>query len=262
MRGRITGKSCPGSQTSSSRLASPTTATSSIPSSSSARRGGVDLRQAAVDDDEVGRVGELARPPGDLVDRAVDASACRRPPAVLDLRSQLDLGRSLALVEVAPEAAGQHLVHRRGVVHVGCRRARSRAPRTMNRRYSDLRGRPSSKTTIDATTLVPCTWLTSKHSMRSGASSSSRDVLELLEGLAAGGEVAGPGHLVPGQATARRCGATVSISGALVAALRDPQVDAAAAQPAEPRGQGLGVGGQRSGTSTSRGTGRRPASPP
>ena len=48
------------------------------------------------------------------------------------------------------------------------------SPRTMKRRYSDLRGRPSSKTTIEPTTWVPCTWLMSKHSMRSGASSSSR----------------------------------------------------------------------------------------
>ena len=40
----------------------------------------------------------------------------------------------------------------------------------VNRRYSSLRGRPSSKTTIDATMFVPLRCDTSKHSMRSGAS--------------------------------------------------------------------------------------------
>src|SRR5439155_683869 len=47
----------------------------------------------------------------------------------------------------------------------------SLAPRTANLRYSDLRARPSSKTTIDATTLVPCKLETSKHSIRSGGTS-------------------------------------------------------------------------------------------
>ncbi|RAO08257.1 hypothetical protein LUPAC07_05763 [Micromonospora noduli] len=42
------------------------------------------------------------------------------------------------------------------------------APRTMNRRYSLLRGSPSSKTTMLATTSVPWIWEMSKHSMRSG----------------------------------------------------------------------------------------------
>ena len=43
-----------------------------------------------------------------------------------------------------------------------------------NRRYSLLRGRPSSKTTIEATTSVPCRLEMSKHSIRSGTTSSSR----------------------------------------------------------------------------------------
>ena len=46
-------------------------------------------------------------------------------------------------------------------------------------------------------------------------------VLQLLEGLAAGGEVAGPGHLVPGQALAGVAGDGLH-QGALVAALRAP----------------------------------------
>ena len=40
------------------------------------------------------------------------------------------------------------------------------------RRYSLLRARPSSKTTMDATTSSPWKWEMSKHSMRSGAESS------------------------------------------------------------------------------------------
>ena len=93
----------------------------------------------------------------------------------------------------------------------------------MNRRYSDLRGRPSSKTTIEATTLVPWTWQTSKHSIRSGAVGQLQGVLELLQRLAAGGQVAGAGDLVPRQGL-------VGVAlhrlhqRPLVAALRHPQV--------------------------------------
>ena len=50
-----------------------------------------------------------------------------------------------------------------------CRRSCSA---TLNRRYWSFRGSPSSNTTIEATTSVPPRWETSKHSMRSGASSS------------------------------------------------------------------------------------------
>ncbi len=48
------------------------------------------------------------------------------------------------------------------------------ASRRANRRYSDLRGTPSSNTTSEATTSVPPRWLMSTHSMRSGAVSSPR----------------------------------------------------------------------------------------
>ncbi len=47
-------------------------------------------------------------------------------------------------------------------------------PRTLNRRYSDLRAKPSSNTTMDATACSPWRSETSKHSMRSGASASPR----------------------------------------------------------------------------------------
>lgn len=36
--------------------------------------------------------------------------------------------------------------------------SRAASPVIENLRYSDLRGSPSSNTTMDATTLVPCTW--------------------------------------------------------------------------------------------------------
>ena len=80
----------------------------------------------------------------------------------------------------------------------------------MNRRYSDLRGRPSSKTTIDATTWVPCTWQMSKHSMRSGASSRLEGVLQLLSAWLR--VVRSPARVTLCRARpAWRCGATVSI---------------------------------------------------
>ena len=52
----------------------------------------------------------------------------------------------------------------------------------VNRRYSSLRGRPSSNTTMDATMFVPLRCDTSKHSMRSGVGHAQRllDVLERL----------------------------------------------------------------------------------
>jgi hypothetical protein len=66
-------------------------------------------------------------------------------------------------------------------------------------------------------------------------------VLELLEGLAAGGEVAGAGHLVAGEGLFG-----VAADGlherALVAALRDAQIDAVAAERAQPLGEGLRFG--------------------
>src|SRR6185437_7117841 len=71
--------------------------------------GRVALRCAAVDDDQLRRVGELARPPG----RRVDAGPARVDLAVGrggDL-VQLDLG-----VEVAREPATQHLGQRGDVV--------------------------------------------------------------------------------------------------------------------------------------------------
>ena len=67
-------------------------------------------------------------------------------------------------------------------------------------------------------------------------------LLELLEGLAAGGEVAGPGHLVPGEGLLGVAADRLH-QRPLVAALRDPQVDPVAAEGAEPGGEGLGLGG-------------------
>ena len=136
-----------GTHTSSSRLASPITATSVTPSSSSTACGRVDLRGAAVDDEQVGRVGELAR---------------------LRLRRQAHSG-VCGVRHVAREASPGDLGDRCHVVGAtvagGLRGSRSAGSR-------DLRGRPSSNTTSEATTSVPWTWLMSTHSMRSGASAS------------------------------------------------------------------------------------------
>ena len=81
--------------------------------------------------------------------------------------------------------------------------------------------------------MVPWTWLTSKHSIRSGASGRLERVLELLERLAARGEVAGPGDLVPGERLLGVAADRVH-EGPLVAALRDAQVDAETAEGAQP----------------------------
>ncbi len=64
VRGRITGSSSPGSQTSSSRLASPTSATSSMPSSSSTAWAAATCGAPPSTTTQVRRVGELARPAG------------------------------------------------------------------------------------------------------------------------------------------------------------------------------------------------------
>src|SRR5665647_2827392 len=90
------------------------------------------------------------------------------------------------------------------------------APLTMNRRYSALRGSPSSKTTMDATTLVPWTWLTSKHSIRNGAltrSSPSWSSCSATLRAARSGAHARVAHEAAGH----------------------PQVDLGAPQPREPR---------------------------
>ena len=93
----------------------------------------------------------------------------------------------------------------------------------MNRRYSLLRGRPSSNTTIEATTSVP---------MRVGdvvALDPQRHLgqverlLELLEGEVAGGQVAGSTHLVQGEGVGGVAGGGLQ-QRCLVAALRHPQL--------------------------------------
>jgi hypothetical protein len=105
--------------------------------------------------------------------------------------------------------------------------------RMMKRRYSEVRASPSSKTTIEATIWVPCTWLTSKHSMRSGASASPSASCSSRQRQAARGEVTGPGELVPRQ---RLLGVLTHglHERALVAALRHPHLDRGSAVRREP----------------------------
>ncbi len=83
-------------------------------------------------------------------------------------------GRPVSSSSSAFGASARYLANRR--VTTSCIDATSSCPSTpftAKRRYSDFRASPSSKTTIEATTAVPCRLETSKHSMRSGASSSS-----------------------------------------------------------------------------------------
>ena len=101
------------------------------------------LGRPAVDDHQVGRVGELAP-------RLARSSG---RPAVR-VAEHVELAGRLALLQVAAEPAGDHLVDRGDVV--GAVQAAD-----ANLRYSDLRARPSSNTTMDATTWVPCRFDTS-----------------------------------------------------------------------------------------------------
>jgi hypothetical protein len=223
----MTGKSCRGPTPLPAAWPGRRLARSVIPSSASGRDGGVDLGQSAVDDDEVGRIGELARLAGVGVDarggRHTVMVSVGRPP-----RHQLVNGLG---GEQPGEPAGEHLAHRGGVVD-GPGRIRpaerhplaDRRPRMMKRRYSEVRASPSSKTTIEATTLVPWTCETSKHSIRNGASARPERLLQLLQGHAARGEVPGAGELVPRQRLQRRCFDRLH-QRALVAPLRHPQVD-------------------------------------
>ena len=168
-----------------------------------------DLRRAAVDHQQVRRVGELARPAG----RRVDPGRSARPPP--------PPGRHRRRRPPPPA--------RRGSGRTGgarprrsspCRRCRSRMA---NRRYSLLRASPSSKTTMLATTFVPCTWLMSKHSMRSGAVGRLERLLQLGQRPRAGGEVGGPLELVLRQRLRGVAGDRLQ-QRPLVAALRHPQL--------------------------------------
>ena len=137
VRGRITGSGVAGQPDLLQPLGQPADG-DVVDAELGQRRGrGGDLRRAAVDDDQVGRVGELRR--AGRLRRSVDRPGSRvRVPA-----------RRPALLEVAAEPPADHLVHRGDVVVPS-------VPLTANRRYSLLRARPSSNTTMLATTLVPC----------------------------------------------------------------------------------------------------------
>ena len=117
------------------------------------RRG--DLGRTAVDHHQDGRVRELARRPGRPGRPATGPSA---PVAASSRHGRSSISR------------------RNRRVITSCMAATSFWPSTLrmtNRRYSLLRGRPSSNTTIEATTSVPCRLEMSKHSIRSGAVGSS-----------------------------------------------------------------------------------------
>ena len=136
--------------------------------------------------------------------------------------------------------------------------APSSSPRTMNRRYSRLRGRPSSNTTIEATTSVPCTWrdveaLDAQRRLvaaRAPPAAPASAWLRVVRSPARVSLVQGQGLLgVAGDRLHQR---------PLVAALRHPQRRPGA--PRSPRShcvERLGVGRAAPGTSTSRGHRRR-----
>lgn len=117
-------------------------------------RGG-DLGLAAVDHDELRRVGEPLGAAVLVGEGGGDLAALR---GVLLLGP---LAGALPVAQVAAETAGDHLVHRADVVlalavpELGVVEAR---PLIWKRRYSLLRASPSSKTTIEATTSSPWKW--------------------------------------------------------------------------------------------------------
>ena len=173
------------------------------------------------------------------------------------LRSELDLGRVLALVEVALEPAGQDLVHRRGVVHrLGAVERGMRVvapddePAVLGLARQAVLEDDHRRDDVGALDVADVEALDPQRRV-----GQLEGVLELLEGLAAGGEVAGPGHLVPGEGLLGVAADRLH-QRPLVAALRDPQVDAMAAQGAEPGGAGPRTRRARSGPGPRAGPGR------
>ena len=150
----------------------------------------------------------------------------------------------LALVEVALEAAGQDLVHRRGVVHgLGAVERGMRVvapddePAVLGLARQAVLEDDHRRDDVGALDVADVEALDPQRRV-----GQLEGLLELLEGLAAGGEVAGPGHLVPGEGLLGVAADRLH-QRPLVAALRDPQVHTMAAEGAEPGGQGLGLGG-------------------
>lgn len=116
------------------------------------------------------------------------------------------------------------------------------APRTMKWRYSLLRGSPSSKTTCWPPRRCPGLRDVEALDAQRGRPHAER-LADLVERLAAGGQVAGPAQLVPGERVLR-----VALDRLherpLVAALGHPQRHPAAPVAGKPVGQRVGVGGQ------------------
>ena len=233
MRGSTTGYSSPGTQTSSSRLASPTTATSTTPTSSSAAGRRVDLR-AARRRRRRGWAGRRTAP-------AATPTSGRSPPAPRHRPSASSLApRSASSRLAAAEPAGEHLVHRRGVVGGPGLVAAHDEPAVLGLARQAVLEDDHRADDLGALHVADVEALDAQRGLVE-----LEGVLQLLQRLAAGGEVAGPGHLVPGQALLGVAGHGLH-QGALVAAARHPQVDPA---PAQRR------------TATARGPRRRRAAP-
>ena len=186
-----------------------------MPSSASAAAGRRHLRRAAVDHQQVRRVGEPPRPPGLRVDPG-RAAAVRRPgrrPAAAAGRRPPRRCRS-ARPGSGPSGGGPP----RGSTARRRLRDRRRATSAIDATSSpadaadgepavvDLRGSPSSKTTSEATTSVPWTCETSMHSIRSGAVSRPERVLELGQRRATGRSGRWPASAGAGRRPLRRCG--------------------------------------------------------
>ena len=115
--------------------------------------------------------------------------------------------------------------------------------RMAKRRYSLRRARPSSKTTMLATTSVPWMWRDVEALDAQRRVVEAQRLLDLGQGLGPGAEVARPLELVLGQRL-RGVAADRLQQRPLVAALRHPQPDPGPATLAEPLGERLDVLGQ------------------
>ncbi len=209
-------------------------------------RGRLDLRLATVDDQQVGRVGELARPPGLRVDSGtmggcvgwvdLDRSDDGGFALIFGAVTGVLPGRGGRLGEVTAEPPPHDLGDRGDVPALGAapdleppvlRLAREPVLEHHQRRHDVAALHVADVDALDA---------------QRRAVEPER-VLDLLQRSRARGQVARPAQLVLGERLRGVAGDGLG-EGPLVAALRHPDLHAGAAQPGEPLGQRRGVGRQ------------------
>ena len=201
--------------------------------------GGSDLRRATVDDDQARRVGELAWAAGVGVDQD-------RPALLLAVLGapEVHLGGLRALVEQPPETASDRLVHRGDVVLPVD--ALDHEPAVVALARQAVLEHDHRRDHLGALEVGHVVALDAQRCLLE-----PERELDLLEGLGAGGEVAGALGLVGGERLPGVAGDGLH-QDPLVAALRHPQRDLASALVAQPGRQRGGSSGC-CGTSTSRG---------